>query len=146
MSSASGTLMGRLTADPELRYTQNGLPVVNFTVAHNPRALDRSTNEWKDSGDALFMRCTAWRDHAEHVAQLRKGDEVVVIGRLSARNYEDRDGNKRTAVEFEADVVAVDLRRQIASLTRTPRTDAAGSDEWTPERSPALQAVVDRVA
>lgn len=146
MSSASATLMGRLTADPELRYTQNGLPVVNFTIAHNPRSLDRSTNEWKDSGDPLFMRCTAWRAQAEHIAQLRKGDEVVAIGRLLSRTYQDRDGNDRTVIEFETDVLAVDLRRQIATVTRTSRTDAAPADSWTPERSEALEAAASRAA
>ena len=94
------TVVGNLTADPELRYTQNGLPVVNFTIASTPRTFDRQANEFKD-GEALFMRCSAWRDMAEHIAgSLTKGMRVIAQGRLRQRSYQDREGNQRTAIEL----------------------------------------------
>src|SRR5690606_27360874 len=92
------TIVGNLTADPELRYTQNGLPVANFTIASTPRTFDRQANEWKD-GEALFLRASVWRDFAEHVAgSLTKGMRVVATGRLKQRSYQDREGNNRTAI------------------------------------------------
>jgi single-stranded DNA-binding protein len=76
------TIVGNLTADPELRFTPNGVAVANFTVASTPRTFHRQSGEWRD-GDALFLRCTAWRDPAEHIAEsLTRGDRVVVQGRL----------------------------------------------------------------
>ena len=90
------TIVGNLTADPELRFTPAGHAVANFTVASTPRTFDRQSGEWRD-GDALFMRCTIWRDAAEHVAEcLTRGDRVVVQGRLRQRSYETREGDKRT--------------------------------------------------
>jgi single-strand DNA-binding protein len=90
------TVVGNLTADPELRCTPSGAAVANFTVAATPRMLDRQSGQWRD-GDALFMRCTIWRDAAEHVAEsLTRGDRVVVQGRLRQRSYETREGDKRT--------------------------------------------------
>ena len=101
------TIRGNLTADPEKRVTQNGLSVVNFTVASTPRTFDRASKEWKD-GDSLFLRCTVWRDLAEHVAaSLTKGTRVVVVGRLVQRSYETKEGEKRTAWQVEADEVGV---------------------------------------
>ena len=90
------TVVGNLTADPELRYTQNGIPVANFTIASTPRTFDRASSEWKD-GEALFLRSSVWRDYAEHVAgSLTKGMRVVAQGRLRQRSYETREGEKRT--------------------------------------------------
>ena len=104
------TIVGNLTADPELRFTPNGHAVANFTVASTPRTFDRQSGEWKD-GDALFMRCTIWRDAAEHVAEsLTCGDRVVVQGRLRQRSFETRDGDKRTVVELEVDEIGPSLR------------------------------------
>jgi single-strand DNA-binding protein len=99
------TVVGNLTADPELRYTQNGLPVANFTIASTPRNFDRAANEWKD-GEALFLRASVWREFAEHVAgSLTKGSRVIATGRLKQRSYQDREGNNRTAWEIQADNV-----------------------------------------
>jgi small subunit ribosomal protein S6 len=97
------TVVGNLTADPELRYTQNGLPVANFTIASTPRNFDRATSEWKD-GEALFLRASVWREFAEHVAgSLTKGSRVIATGRLKQRSYETKEGEKRTSIELEID-------------------------------------------
>ena len=113
------TVVGNLTADPELRYTQNGLPVANFTIASTPRTFDRQANEWKD-GDALFLRASCWRDFAEHVAgSMTKGMRVIAQGRLRQRSYQDREGNNRTAIELEVDEIGPSLRYATAQVTRT---------------------------
>jgi single-strand DNA-binding protein len=112
------TVVGNLTADPELRYTQNGLPVANFTIASTPRTLDRATNEWKD-GEALFLRASVWREFAEHVAgSLTKGSRVVATGRLKQRSYETKEGEKRTSIELEIDEIGPSLRYATAQVTR----------------------------
>jgi single-strand DNA-binding protein len=112
------TVIGNLTADPELRYTQNGLPVANFTIASTPRTFDKASNEWKD-GDALFLRASVWREFAEHVAgSLTKGMRVIAQGRLTQRSYKDREGNDRTSVELEVDEIDPSLRYATAQVTR----------------------------
>ena len=112
------TVVGNLTADPELRYTQNGLPVANFTIASTPRNFDRQANEWKD-GEALFLRASVWREFAEHVAgSLTKGSRVIATGRLKQRSYQDREGNNRTAIELEVDEIGPSLRYATAQVTR----------------------------
>lgn len=119
------TVVGNLTADPELRYTQNGLPVANFTIASTPRNYDRAANEWKD-GDALFLRASVWREFAEHVAgSLTKGMRVIATGRLRQRSYQDREGNQRTAIELEVDEIGPSLRYATAQVTRAQ--DGGGS-------------------
>ncbi|WP_375401147.1 single-stranded DNA-binding protein [uncultured Amnibacterium sp.] len=113
------TVVGNLTADPELRYTQNGLAVANFTIASTPRNFDRASNEWKD-GEALFLRASVWRDVAEHVAgSLSKGSRVIVSGRLKQRSYETREGEKRTSMELEVDEIGPSLRYATAQVTRS---------------------------
>ena len=115
------TVVGNLTADPELRFTPNGAAVANFTVASTPRTFDRQTNEWKD-GEALFLRCSVWREAAENVAEsLTKGMRVIVQGRLRARSYDDRDGNRRTSWELDVDEVGPALRFATAKVTRAQR-------------------------
>lgn len=117
------TVVGNITADPELRYTQNGLPVANFTIASTPRTFDRQANEWKD-GDALFLRASVWRDYAEHVAgSLTKGARVVATGRLTQRTYQDREGQNRTAIELEIDEIGPSLRYATAQVTRADLVD-----------------------
>ncbi|MDQ1111873.1 single-strand DNA-binding protein [Microbacterium testaceum] len=112
------TVVGNLTADPELRYTQNGLPVANFTIASTPRTFDRQANEWKD-GEALFLRASVWREFAEHVAgSLTKGSRVIASGRLKQRSYQDREGNNRTSIELEVDEIGPSLRYATAQVTR----------------------------
>jgi single-strand DNA-binding protein len=116
------TVVGNLTADPELRFTPSGAAVANFTVASTPRTFDRQSNEWKD-GDTLFMRCSIWREAAENVAEsLTKGTRVIVQGRLVQRSYETREGEKRTVVELQVDEVGPSLRYASAKLTRMQRS------------------------
>lgn len=137
------TVVGNLTSDPELRYTQNGLAVANFTIASTPRNFDRATSEWKD-GEALFLRASVWREFAEHVAgSLTKGSRVIASGRLKQRSYETKEGEKRTSMELEIDEIGPSLRYATASLTRAqsssgprggaPVAQQQGNDEpWAP--------------
>jgi single-strand DNA-binding protein len=121
------TTVGNLVADPELRYTQNGLAVAGFTIASTPRTFDRASGEWKD-GDALFLRCTVWREFAEHVAgSLKKGARVIATGRLKQRTYQDREGQNRTSIELEVEEIGPSLRYATAEVTRTARgADGSG--------------------
>lgn len=128
------TVVGNLTADPELRYTQNGLPVANFTIASTPRTFDRQANEWKD-GDALFLRASVWREFAEHVAgSLTKGMRVIAQGRLRQRSYQDREGNQRTSIELEVDEIGPSLRYATAQVTRAASTGGAGGGQSRPQQ------------
>jgi len=121
------TVVGNLTADPELRYTQSGLAVANFTIASTPRSFDRATNDWKD-GEALFLRASCWREFAEHVAgSLTKGSRVVATGRLKQRSYETKEGEKRTAIELEIDEIGPSLRYATAQVTRASSGAGAGA-------------------
>ncbi|WP_394768398.1 single-stranded DNA-binding protein [Lacisediminihabitans sp.] len=121
------TVVGNLTSDPELRYTQNGLAVANFTIASTPRSFDRASNDWKD-GDALFLRASVWREFAEHVAgSLTKGSRVVATGRLKQRSYETKEGEKRTSIELEVDEIGPSLRYATAQVTRTSSSREGGS-------------------
>jgi single-strand DNA-binding protein len=115
------TVIGNLTADPELRFTPSGAAVANWTVASTPRTFDKASNEWKD-GDTLFLRCSIWREAAEAVAEsLTKGMRVIVTGALVQRSY-DKDGDKRTVYELRADEVGPSLKYATAKVTRTQRT------------------------
>ncbi|PPI61224.1 single-stranded DNA-binding protein [Rathayibacter sp. TRS19] len=112
------TVVGNLTADPELRYTQGGLAVANFTIASTPRTFDRQANDWKD-GEALFLRASVWREFAENVAgTLTKGSRVIATGRLKQRAYETKEGEKRTSIELEIDEIGPSLRYATAQVTR----------------------------
>ena len=118
------TVVGNLTADPELRFTPSGAAVANFTVASTPRNFDRQSGEWKD-GEALFMRCNVWRQAAENVAEtLTRGMRVMVSGRLKQRSYETREGEKRTVVELEVDEVGPSLKYATAKVNRVSRGSA----------------------
>jgi single-strand DNA-binding protein len=121
------TVVGNLTADPELRFTPSGAAVANFTVASTPRMFDRQTNEWKD-GEALFLRCSIWRQAAENVAEsLTRGARVVVTGRLKQRSFETKEGEKRTVVELEVDEIGPSLRYATAKVNKVSR-GSGGSD------------------
>jgi single-strand DNA-binding protein len=121
------TVVGNLTSDPELRYTQNGLAVANFTIASTPRSFDRASNDWKD-GDALFLRASVWREFAEHVAgSLTKGSRVIATGRLKQRSYETKEGEKRTSIELEVDEIGPSLRYATAQVTRTSSSREGGA-------------------
>ena len=129
------TLVGNLTADPELRWTQSGAAVADFTVASTPRTYDRNAGEWRD-GDPLFMRCSVWRDVAENVAEsLRKGMRVIVQGRLTQRSYDTQQGERRTVVELQVDEVGPSLRRARAQVVRHPAAD--GGAGYPPPPPPA---------
>ena len=120
------TVIGNLTADPELRWTQSGAAVADFTVASPPRTYDRNAGEWRD-GDTLFMRCSVWRETAENVAEsLRKGMRVIVQGRLTQRSYDTQQGERRTVVELQVDEVGPSLRRARAQVTRTAPSGGGG--------------------
>jgi single-strand DNA-binding protein len=120
------TVVGNLTADPELRFTPAGAAVANFTVASTPRTYDRQSGEWKD-GEALFLRCSIWREAAENVAEsLTRGSRVIVSGRLKQRSFETREGEKRTVVEVEVDEIGPSLRYATAKVNKASRSGAGG--------------------
>lgn len=132
------TIVGNLTADPELRYTQNGLAVVNLTIASTPRVFDRQSNDWKD-GEALFLRASAWREFAEHIAgSLTKGTRVIATGVLRQRSYETKEGEKRTSIELELEDLAPSLKFATAQVTRAsagggaprPQQSAPADEPW----------------
>ncbi len=113
------TLVGNLTADPELRFTPSGAPVANFTVASTPRTFDRASGEWKD-GDAMFLNCAIWRQAAENVTEsLTKGMRVIVQGRLRSRSYETREGERRTVFEVDVEEIGPALKYATAKVTRS---------------------------
>jgi single-strand DNA-binding protein len=134
------TVVGNLTADPELRYTQGGLAVANFTIASTPRNFDRASSEWKD-GDALFLRASCWRDFAEHVAgSLTKGSRVVAQGRLRQRSYETAEGEKRTSLELEVDEIGPSLRYATAQVIRAPRDGSQPARQQSDQSTVAAPA------
>ncbi|MBN9208163.1 MAG: single-stranded DNA-binding protein [Microbacterium ginsengisoli] len=138
------TVIGNLTDAPELRYTQNGIPVANFTIAATEKKFDRESGEWKDAG-TLFLRASVWREFAEHVAgSLTKGSRVIATGRLRQRSYQDRDGQTRTAIELEVDEIGPSLRYATATVQRAAsgqQRPAAAQEPWaTPAASDAQWA------
>ena len=149
-SNPTITLVGNLTADPDLRFTAAGAAIATFTVASTPRVYDRQEGQWKD-GEALFMRCSVWRDAAEHVADtLSRGSRVIVTGRLKQRSFETRDGDKRTVIEMEVDEVGPSLRYTGATINKAVtkkansnghrRTNGAPADDtWAAEPPPAYE-------
>ena len=130
------TVIGNITADVELRFTPGGAAVANFTVASTPRYFDRNTNEWKDS-EALFLRCSLWREAAENAAEsLTRGARVIVSGRLKQRSYQTREGDKRTVVELEVDEVGPSLRYATAKVNK--RNGKRNSANTSTDRSAEL--------
>ncbi|TLP95074.1 single-stranded DNA-binding protein [Nesterenkonia salmonea] len=121
------TVVGNLTADPELRFTPSGAPVTNFVIASTPRYFDRQANEYKDA-ETLFVRCSLWREAAENVCEsLTKGTRVVAQGRLKARSFEDKEGNNRTSWELDVDEIGASLRYATAKIERqAPRQGGGG--------------------
>ncbi|MDD7812247.1 single-stranded DNA-binding protein [Mycobacterium sp. CSUR Q5927] len=126
MGDTTITVVGNLTADPDLRFTPSGAAVANFTVASTPRVYDRQSGEWKD-GDALFLRCNIWREAAENVAEsLTRGSRVIVTGRLRQRSFETREGEKRTVYEVEVDEIGPSLRYATAKINKVSRGGGGG--------------------
>lgn len=112
------TVVGNLTADPEMRTTRNGSTVANFSIAATPRVSDKQSNQWVD-GDALFLRCSAWRDLATHCAQsLSKGMRVIAQGRLQQRSYQAQDGSNRTVIELQVDEIGPSLKYATAQVQK----------------------------
>ncbi|BBH17412.1 single-stranded DNA-binding protein [Nocardioides baekrokdamisoli] len=152
------TVIGNLTDDPELRFTPSGAAVANFTVASTPRTFNKQTNAW-DDGETLFLRCSIWRQAAENVAEsLTRGTRVIVSGRLKARSYETREGEKRTVMELEVDEIGPSLTWATAKVTRASRSGggagggfggggqqaAPANDPWaTPAQSAPAAAAND---
>jgi single-strand DNA-binding protein len=137
------TIVGNLTADPEVRFTESGTAVASFTIASTPRTFDKNSGTWKD-GAALFMRCSAWRDLGEHVGDsLTKGQRVIATGRLKQRSYEDREGVKRTVVELDVEEVGPSLRFATAKAVKATRTGSTSvsqgeADPWATPAAPAM--------
>lgn len=135
--TATITVQGGLTSEPELRYSTAGLPIAAGTIASTDRYLDRQTNEWKD-GKKLYLRWSAFKDLAENIAasRLEKGAQVTITGKLHTREYEDRDGQRRTSTELEVTDFSVSLKKATATVQKTTspggqaRTQAP-SDQWT---------------
>ena len=120
------TVVGNLTADPEMRYTNSGVPFASFTIASTPRTFDKQANEWKD-GEGLFLRATVWREFAEHCANsLTKGMRVIARGNLRQRSYDDKDGQRRTSYELDVDEIGPSLRYATAQVTRTQQQGQGG--------------------
>lgn len=115
------TIVGNLTADPELRFIPSGAAVANFTIASTPRVYDKAAGEYKD-GEALFLRCSLWRDAAENVAEsLSRGMRVIATGKLKSRSYDGKDGEKRTVMEMDVDEIGPSLRYATAVVTKSSR-------------------------
>lgn len=130
MSLPTVTIVGNLTADVELRYTSAGHAVTNFTVAASDRELDKTTNEWKD-GATTFLRCTAWRALAEHIAgSARKGQRVLVTGKLKQHDFETKDGEKRSRLELEVDDLGVSVR--FAAVAAVGAVSSSSTDNGWP--------------
>lgn len=126
------TMIGNLTADPEVKTTSAGKPVASFTVASTPRSFNRETNQWED-GQALFLRCTAWGHLADHAAQsLAKGMRVIVTGRLSQHSYQAKDGSQRTSIDLTVDEIGPSLRYATAQVSRENRTTGFNGQQGDP--------------
>lgn len=144
------TVIGNLTADPELRFTPSGAAVANFTIASTPRTFDRQSNEWKD-GDTLFLRCSVWKEAAENASEtLTKGMRVIAQGRLKSRSYENKEGQKVNVTELEVDEIGPSLKYASAKVTRAqkgaggqssgggfgsqPSAPPVSNGSWTPDQ------------
>lgn len=133
MADNTITIVGNITDDPELRFTPNGRPVANFTVAVN-RRMRTQEGQWEDKLDGFF-RCNAWADMAENVAEsLTKGARVLVTGRLQQRSWEDPEGNRRSTIEIQVDEVGPSLRWATANVTRSSRSGGGGGGDWGKSR------------
>lgn len=122
------TAVGNLTADPELRYSKDNKPVVNFTVASTPRSLNRTTREWED-GEPVFLRCSAWDEMAENIAaSLTKGSRVMVQGSLKARTWVTKEGENRRADELQVDEIGVTLKFHTATPEKRGRNVPAAAN------------------
>jgi len=134
------TIVGYLTADPELKSTQSGLSVVNITIASTPSKFDKTSNEWVN-GETLFLRASAWRTFAEQISgSLKKGDKVIAQGRLIAQSYTDKDGNSRTSNQLELESCGLDLSRPPKTgYSDVPRSSSPSASSWVDEVAPPAE-------
>ncbi|UNO42430.1 single-stranded DNA-binding protein [Streptomyces sp. MST-110588] len=132
------TIIGNLTADPELKYTTGGQALAKFTVASTPRTFDREANQWKD-GTSTFFRCATWRTLAEHVAEsLTKGSRVVLSGRIRQHNWQTEQGENRSMLAVEVDEIGASLRFTTVTIDGKRTNGTAPSDEsWNTASNPA---------
>lgn len=135
------TIIGNLTAEPEMRTTSKGGTVCNFSIAATSRQYNSQSGQWED-GQALFMRCTAWRDMAEHCAQtLHKGMRVIAQGRLSQRSYQAQDGSNRTVIELQVDEIGPSLKYATAQVARIQHANGGQNMAPMQAQAPAQQPV-----
>jgi single-strand DNA-binding protein len=141
------TVVGNLTADPEFEFTKSGAAWARFTVANNPRFRDQQSGEWKN-GEPVYMRCNAWREHAENIAEtVTRGMRVIVQGRLRQRTVE-KDGQKRTYESLEVDEIGPALRYATATISKKNGSRAAvaadevanGEDPWAGQEASTGEA------
>lgn len=150
MNEPTTTLIGNLVDDPTLRYTPNGAAVCNFKVAQTPRTFDKQSNEWKD-GEAIFMPCSIWREAAENVSEsFKRGDRVIVTGRLRQRSFETKEGDKRSVIELEAEEVGASVKYATATIKRAEKGSRGytghqrDDGSWTPNRASAFDSATGR--
>lgn len=137
MNETTITIRGRLTSDPELRFTPSGAAVANLTIASNARTIDKATNEWRDE-PATFWRASAWRDMAEHIAEsLTKGTAVVAFGVVKSREWQTKEGEKRTSLELDLEAIGPDLRWATARAVKAERKAGGfGQGQQQPQSDP----------
>lgn len=132
------TITGNLGSDPELRFIPSGKAVATISVGDTPRRLNRDTNKWEDAGETLWLRCSVWGDAAETLTEhAKRGDKVVVTGRLKSRSWDDKDGSKRTVTECDADTVAIVPKNQTQRTSQVHQSDpwATQQPAQAPEQS-----------
>jgi single-strand DNA-binding protein len=113
------TVVGNVAAPPTLRVLANGTPVAGFRIGSTPRKQDKATGDWGD-GETIWFGVTAWRSLGEHCAEsLKKGDKVVVTGRLIARTWLGEDGKERSSLEIDAGSVGLELSRGCATMVKS---------------------------
>ncbi|WP_157249711.1 single-stranded DNA-binding protein [Nonomuraea typhae] len=139
------TIIGNLTDDPQMHYTQTGAAVASFTIASSERRYNKQVEQWEE-GDALFMPCSAWRDLGEHAAEsLTKGTRVIASGRVRTRTYETGEGERRTVTEMTVEDIGPSLKFATAQPHKAARTgnnnhargfDVGPGDPWANDEPP----------
>ncbi|MFE4872478.1 single-stranded DNA-binding protein [Streptomyces sp. NPDC056682] len=136
------TVIGNLTADPELKFTPSGAALAKFTIAATPRTYDKDSGKWTD-GTATFFRCAAWRQLAEHAAEsLTKGSRVVAFGRIRQHDWTTDQGEKRSMLVLEVDEIGASIRFTTVTINAkrpAQSAPAAGDDAWDTSASGGKQ-------
>lgn len=126
------TIDGYLGADPEFRFTQTGIAVSNFSIGHTPRTYDKESGEWQD-GETLWLRGTLWRDAAENVANsLKKGDAVLVTGKIKLSSYTGKDGEQKTSLEIDIENIGPSIMRATVEVTKNSKSASPQSQKSAP--------------